>query len=61
MNWLDQEQKMFLLGILMLVMDNGYTLIQIHLFQMYGQAVEEGVSGMDGMEAQGVKMKRLGQ
>ena len=45
----------------MLVMDNGYTLIQMHLFQMYGQAVEEGIIGMDGMEVQGVKLKRLGQ
>ena len=61
MNWLDQEQKMFLLGISMLVMDNGYTLIQIHLFRMYGPAVEEGVNGMDGTEAQGVKLKKLGQ
>ena len=45
----------------MLAMDNGYILIQIHLFQMYGQVVEEGISGMDGMEAQEMKLKRLDQ
>ena len=52
MNWLDQQQKTFLLGISMLAMDNGHILILIHLFQMYGPAVEEGKSGMGGMEAQ---------
>ena len=28
---------------------------------MYGQVVVEGISGMDGMGAQGEEMKRLGQ
>ena len=45
----------------MLIMDNGYILIQIHMFQMYGQTVEKGKSGMDGTEAQGMKLKRLDQ
>ena len=44
----------------MLVMDNGYTLIQIHMFQTkYGQAVEKEISGMDGVEVLGMKLKIL--
>ena len=46
----------------MLVMDNGYTLIQIHMFQTkYGQAVEKEISGMDGVEVLGMKLKILAQ